>query len=223
MVRVDPRDFEGWWYEGGGIYRHVRLVSLAPTHVAPWGVDVVAEVKDPRDGIQAPAELTITTALANDSDVETRATLVNEIVDADGIVAATARTTQRIAAKASVDVRQPVSLAEAKAVVVRAPLFVSDPQQRHRARKKRWTRSPRPSECARFVLTPTGDFSKRQAAQIQGVCNHRDFAGVGVALPSHLRMRVRTLKEMGAKAWRCSHHKKASELLDASDRLGMLS
>ena len=29
-ARVDPRKFEGWWYEGGGIYRHVYLTALAP-------------------------------------------------------------------------------------------------------------------------------------------------------------------------------------------------
>ena len=27
-VRVDPRESEGWWYEGGGIYRHVYLTAL---------------------------------------------------------------------------------------------------------------------------------------------------------------------------------------------------
>ncbi len=30
VVRVDPTQFEGWWYEGGGIYRHTRLVSWLP-------------------------------------------------------------------------------------------------------------------------------------------------------------------------------------------------
>ena len=35
-VHVDPR-YDGWWYEGGGIYRHVRLVTLDPVHIAPMG------------------------------------------------------------------------------------------------------------------------------------------------------------------------------------------
>ena len=30
VVRVDPRQFEGWWYEGGGIYRHVSSDGHGP-------------------------------------------------------------------------------------------------------------------------------------------------------------------------------------------------
>ena len=36
-VRVDATLGEGWFYEGAGIYRHVRLVKTAPVHVAQWG------------------------------------------------------------------------------------------------------------------------------------------------------------------------------------------
>ena len=50
VVRVDPGQFEGWWYEGGGIYRHTRLISVAPLHVTPWGVYVASTVRDPHPG-----------------------------------------------------------------------------------------------------------------------------------------------------------------------------
>ena len=89
VVRVDPTQFEGWWYEGGGIYRHTRLVSVAPTHVAPWGVHVVANVNDPGDGIQADAQLEITTTVANDAAAADRATVLSEVINADGAVVAT--------------------------------------------------------------------------------------------------------------------------------------
>eukprot|EP01084_Bolivina_argentea_P139862 245989_1 len=39
-VKVDPTQNEGWWYEGGGIYRHVWLNSADYLHVLPWGVYV---------------------------------------------------------------------------------------------------------------------------------------------------------------------------------------
>ena len=45
-VRVDPRRFEGWWYEGGGIYRHVYYTALDPLHVATWGTYVISDVRN---------------------------------------------------------------------------------------------------------------------------------------------------------------------------------
>src|SRR5262249_31371825 len=44
-VRCDARAQEGWWYEGGGIYRHVWLNKANPVHIAPEGVSVTSEVK----------------------------------------------------------------------------------------------------------------------------------------------------------------------------------
>src|SRR5579859_6140842 len=106
VVRVDPTRFEGWWYEGGGIYRHTRLVFVAPIHVAPWGVQVVTRVSDPGDGVHADARLQITTTLANDAADGDRATVLSEVIDADGVVVATGRTARRLAAKGSFDFRQ---------------------------------------------------------------------------------------------------------------------
>ncbi|MEY4918064.1 MAG: hypothetical protein RL616_1977, partial [Verrucomicrobiota bacterium] len=39
-VRVDATKFEGWFYEGAGIYRHVWLDKTAPVAIAPDGVFV---------------------------------------------------------------------------------------------------------------------------------------------------------------------------------------
>jgi len=45
-VRVDATEYEGWFYEGGGIYRHTWLVKTGPLHVAPWGTLVTSQVAD---------------------------------------------------------------------------------------------------------------------------------------------------------------------------------
>src|SRR5438034_6735857 len=39
-VRVDATSWEGWWYEGAGIYRHVWLTKTDPLHIAPNGTFV---------------------------------------------------------------------------------------------------------------------------------------------------------------------------------------
>ena len=36
-VRVDARQSEGWFYEGGGIYRHVWMFIAEPVHISHWG------------------------------------------------------------------------------------------------------------------------------------------------------------------------------------------
>ena len=37
-MKVDATEFEGWFYEGAGIYRHVWLVKTAPLAIAPDGI-----------------------------------------------------------------------------------------------------------------------------------------------------------------------------------------
>jgi beta-galactosidase len=63
-VQVDPR-CDGWWYEGGAIYRHVRLVTVDPVHIAPDGVFVAPSVSDPGDGSSVDAVVAVNTDVTN--------------------------------------------------------------------------------------------------------------------------------------------------------------
>lgn len=223
VVHVDPRNFEGWWYEGGGIYRHARLVSVAPVHVSPCGVHVVTKVNDPRDGEQADAGLQITTSLANDAATSGAATVLNEILNADGAVVATGRTTHRIAAGGNFDFEQALALSGAS-------LWYCDRPYLYCLRTsvliggKTVDRVTTDFGVRTIRFDPDlGFFLNGKPIKIKGTCNHQDFAGVGVALPDRLyEWRVQRLKELGANACRFSHNMMAPELLDACDRLGML-
>jgi beta-galactosidase len=58
-VRVDADAVEGWWYEGGGIYRHTWLVKRSPVHIITDGV--YANPVKAADGTWTiPAEVTLT-------------------------------------------------------------------------------------------------------------------------------------------------------------------
>lgn len=37
---------DGWWYDGGGLARSVRLVAANPLHIAPWGVYLPSAVAE---------------------------------------------------------------------------------------------------------------------------------------------------------------------------------
>jgi len=223
VVRVDPTQFEGWWYEGGGIYRHTRLVSVAPTHVTPWGVHVVANLNDPGDGIRANAQLEITTTVANDAAATDRATVLSEVINADGAVVATMRTIHRLAAEGSFDFRQSLALSQANLWSCERPcLYHLCTSVLVGGKTVDQITTDFGVRTIRFDPN-RGFFLNGQPVKIKGTCNHQDFAGVGVALPDRLyEFRVQKLKEMGANAMRLSHNEMASELLDACDRLGML-
>ena len=52
-VRVDATKFEGWFYEGAGIYRHVWLEKTAPLAIAPDGIFVYSQFKNNVPGKKA--------------------------------------------------------------------------------------------------------------------------------------------------------------------------
>ena len=223
VVRVDPTQFEGWWYEGGGVYRHARLVSVAPMHVSPWGVHIVPKIGDPGNGVQADAQLQITTTITNDADVPDRATVLSEVINADGTVVAAKRTTHRLAANGSLDFSQSLKL-------LNANLWSCENPYLYRLRTSVLVHGETVDQITTDFGVRTirfdpdlGFFLNGKPVKIKGTCNHQDFAGVGVALPDRINeIRVEKLKAMGANAMRFSHNAMAPELLEDCDRLGML-
>ncbi|NRF71673.1 glycoside hydrolase family 2 protein [Aquincola sp. S2] len=68
-----------------------------------------------------------------------------------------------------------------------------------------------------------GFFLNGQPLKLHGVCIHQDHAGVGVAVPAAIwEFRLRRLKEMGVNAIRFAHNAVAPEVMDLTDRLGLL-
>ncbi|KAK3261325.1 hypothetical protein CYMTET_29764 [Cymbomonas tetramitiformis] len=66
FVFVDATHPDGWWYDGGGIYRNVWLHIVDRLHVVPWGVYLPAEVTSPISGAgTADARLSAETTVVN--------------------------------------------------------------------------------------------------------------------------------------------------------------
>ncbi|MFZ0761424.1 MAG: beta-galactosidase GalA [Candidatus Sulfotelmatobacter sp.] len=220
-VRVDASEFEGWFYEGAGIYRHVWLVKTWPLAVAPDGTFVYSRFKN--NVPQGPAEIDIETRLASFLTKTADAEVDYEILDPDGKSVATSRATATIAPSSTREVKQQTS--------VSSPVLWSPETPRLyklvttvQSGGKIVDRVETEFGIRSFAFNPDkGFFLNGKPYVIKGTADHQDHAGVGVALPDALQyFRVRKLKEMGSNAIRTAHNEPTEELLEACDRLGML-
>lgn len=211
-VHVDPRRNEGWWYEGAGIYRHVWMNVANPTHIAPWGTFVRSTVRNV--SAKPSATLTIETDI---DDPSAGCVLVSTIFDPDG-----RRVGEKRSPIAGV-VSQTIDLSTARLWSLEKPqLYRLHSVLAVGGRVVDSLDTPFGIRTIRFD-PETGFYLNEKPVKIKGVCNHQDFAGLGVGLPDTLETwRVARLKQMGCNAWRTSHNPPNSEVLDACDRLGML-
>ena len=216
-VRVDADAMEGWWYEGGGIYRHTWLTKRSTVHIATDGV----HANPVREGAswRLPVAVTLANCGEADAPVEVEVTLLSPA--GEPVANGTASACVPVLGEAEADCE----------LTVAAPwLWSVDKPTLYTV----VTRLLQGGELRDEVTTTCGFRTLRFDAdhgfflndlplKIQGTCNHQDHAGVGVALPDALvAWRIERLKEMGCNAYRCAHNPPSAELLDACDRLGML-
>lgn len=217
-VRVDAEAREGWWYEGGGIYRGVTLRARPPLHLADRETWIRPEpLAEGRWSVQVAG-------VVRNSSSDVRCGRVRaRLLDAAGMVIA--RRTHAIS----------VSAWDSETISFRLP--VDNPRL--------WSpESPTLYRCEIEVVTDDGRTDRTEwrvgfrtlafhaergfllngsPYKLQGVCCHQDHAGVGVAVPrSLLEFRLRKLKELGVNAYRCAHHPPDKCLLDLCDHLGLL-
>jgi beta-galactosidase len=217
VVRVDASQYEGWFYEGAGIYRHVWLNQYNNLHIAADGVFVYATVTGDQ------ATLTLKTTIENQDPSGGSCTVLQYVTDRNGL---------RLQRK-----EMPVTLKPDQSTVIKQNLTVSHPRlwsvddpylYRIVSLIKRNGKTV-DSIQQRFGIRTIridpaqGFFLNGRHLKIKGTNNHQDHAGLGSALPDYLQYyRVRLLKDLGSNAIRTSHNAPTPELLDACDSLGML-
>ena len=218
VVRVDADAFEGWWYEGAGIYRHVWLVKTQPLHVAHWGTFVKPARSD--DGMW---KTHIETAVTNTSREARGFVLTSTLRGPDGSEVGRTHTPMAADVRETVEVAQCITVAEPALwsleernlyTLVSEVVVEGNVVDRYETTYGYRT--------IRFDADE-GFFLNDRPVKLLGTCNHQDHAGVGVAVPHALQaFRIRRLKDMGGNAYRCAHNPPAPELLDECDRQGML-
>lgn len=221
-VRVDATGREGWWYEGGGIYRHVSLLAAEPIHIDFWGVFVKAK-PDWEDGICKKAQIQVETELVSRETTEGKAVLETAILDDQNRELAVVVKEIALHPWGEEKVLQELEINNPHLWDIKDPY-------RYRVRSRVYgSGEATESEVTYFGIrdiyfdSDKGFYLNRKRVKIKGVCCHQDHAGLGIAVyDSIFETRLKKIKEMGGNALRCSHHPPASVVLDLCDQLGIL-
>ena len=218
VVRVDATQYEGWFYEGAGIYRHVWLNITDKIFIPQDGVFVHSEIKDKN------AIVTIETTVQNNHLKTTGGLVYAYITDRNGkVLAKTAEQKITLGIHKDITVKQKLNLNNVRLWSLEDPYLYkvisvvkSDNQIVHQTKTRFGIKTVKFDAKEGFFLN--GNHLK-----IQGTNNHQDHAGIGSALPDYMQYyRIKLLKEMGSNAYRASHNAPTPELLEACDSLGML-
>lgn len=218
VVRVDATQYEGWFYEGAGIYRHVWLNQYDNLHIPDGGLFAYADVQE------KSAIVNIETTVENKNQSAAGCMVYSYITDRDGRqIAQTKEQPLSLAVNGKSTIKQKIPLKNARlwslddpylyrvvSVIKSKDKIVDVVKHRFGIRDFRFDANK-------------GFFLNGKHVKILGTNNHQDHAGVGSAMPDYLNYyRVRLLKTMGSNAYRVSHNPPSPELLDACDSLGML-
>ncbi len=217
-VYVNTQNHEGWWYEGGGIYRHVWLIKTSLVSIDLWGVYVKPKLLQDNSW-EVPTELTLRNDLMN----TTRVSVKCEIVDNEGKVVSSSKCSGTILDKEK-------KILKCKFNVENPKLWSPETPYQYVMRTKIYVDKKEVDSVDtkfgfRFVELDAskGLFINNKYYKIKGLCGHADFGFTGKAVPDNIhRYKVRLMKEMGANGYRTTHYPQSAELMDALDENGFI-
>jgi beta-galactosidase len=219
VVRVDATQYEGWFYEGAGIYRHVWLNKYQNLHITTNGMFAYSKVQNNK------ATVTLETTVANENNSAASYTVSSFVSDREGKIVA-----KSAAQTVSLDIDINEEKISKQNIIVNNPRLwsIEDPYLYRVVVELRSAGKIIDTKILRFGIRTieiknNGVFLNGSYIKIKGTNNHHDHAGLGSALPDYLQYyRIGLLKNAGVNAYRTSHNAPTPELLDACDSLGML-
>lgn len=217
-VYVNTEEYEGWWYQGGGIYRNVYLTVTEPVAVDLWGVYAPYEKINDTD-----FRIDFETTVVNSDYEDKIITSESFVIDKDGNTVACASfggstaLRDKTVFKYSTVVERPLlwDCESPNLYTVRTVLY-SDGTEIDRYDTRIGFRT--------LEFTPNdGFYLNGKKTFIKGVCGHQDFGLTGLAVPDNIaKYKISLIKEMGANGYRTSHYQQTAGYLDACDELGIL-
>ncbi len=218
-IYVSTEEHEGWWYEGGGIWRNVELVKTELFSIDRWGL--YARPVPHRDGNWS-VETEVT--LRNDSYRTGAVTLEAELLSPDGTVIAASRFGGKIPD------RETRVLKDSSLSVVSPALWSPDTPVQYTLRVHLYHGKEQVDEQSvrfgfrTYTVDPArGLFINGKHYKLKGVCGHVTCGLFGKAIPDNIyRHRVKLYREMGVNAYRTSHYPQPIALMDALDAAGIV-
>ena len=218
VVRCDARLREGWWYEGAGIYRDVRLLATENIHVSKWGTYVTTP-----DISSERAVVNMETSIDNDGKSSSQCEVITTLFSQDGVRVASATTQASISAGKKGLVRQNFS-------VLRPTLWSIDNPYMYKAiseikvEGKLVDTYETPFGIRTFHFDPRlGFFLNSKHYSLDGVCNHDCIAPLGVAVPDRVHYEgIKFLRDARGKFYRAAHNPRTNTELDACDKYGIV-
>jgi len=227
----------GWWYEGGGLYRHVHLVRTSSVHVAQDGLFAYSNISWSKAAAADSAVVHVSAEVFNGGDAA-RSVCVSFMLTppADG---AEQTLTPLAAATAPLSVPAGGSAAASASIAVAKPLLWSAATphlytiRATVSEAKGTTTCGGDAEPLDSVSTThgfrslrydanTGFFLNREHFKVRGFCDHNTFAVVGMAVPERVQLfRAQALRAIGGNGRRTSHNPPDPIMLDIYDRLGI--
>lgn len=208
---VDARRFEGWWYEGAGLYRSVYIefrenARFETEKCFVRGVEV-------ESGWQTMASLDI----SDIENIETGVTVHACLMDAQKKIVAYTELT----AVPHMDISLKIPKAELWSP--EKPYLYSFVCELKRKGRTIDTICTNVGLRSIEWKADKGMLLNGARYRVKGICCHQDHTGVGAAMTRELmEYRISKLKELGVNAYRVAHHAPTDELLDICDRYGML-
>ena len=204
-VYVDATRWEGWWYEGAGIYRNVYIEFRKNTHLDKEKIFVRSKKTDIGWKIICDASV-----INETQNTYIKATLKDE--DKNIISEKFLKDNKTDFSVENPELWSPENpyLYEVCFELLDSDKIIDILVVNTAFRCIEWK-------------ADSGMYLNGQHYPVKGICCHQDHAGVGAAITKEImEYRISVLKNLGVNAYRVAHHAPDEELLDICDRLGML-
>ena len=217
-IFVDTTESEGWWYQGGGIYRDVRLCITENVFFDLYGVYVPTKKLKNNNW-----QITFENTIGNDNFDDTQEiTVENFLLDSNNncVLKSSSKgiafPREKVTIKSTETIENPIlwDIENPNLYTVKSVLYVNEKET-----DENYTRIG----FRDVSITTDGLFINGKKTIIKGVCCHQDFGLTGLAVPDNIaKYKISLIKEMGANGYRTSHYQQSDAVMDALDELGFI-